>query len=189
MAIVLRHQGQPQAAQKLVTNAALAVGATGLTTDAQRSAYAQMLCTTAYTAAQSGDRAEALTMIREAADAARNLPDAAPRERLFPVTPAAVDAYAVSVHWALGDSGTALDIGSRLLPQQFATAERRGRFHTDMARAWWQWGRPEQTAAALLAAARAAPAEVRDRPAIRRIVTELQKRHPLAPGVRALATV
>ncbi|MBM9435012.1 helix-turn-helix domain-containing protein [Actinacidiphila bryophytorum] len=189
MAIVLRHQGQPQAAQKLVTNAALAVGATGLTTDAQRSAYAQMLCTTAYTAAQSGDRAEALTMIREAADAARNLPDAAPRERPFPVTSAAVDAYAVSVHWALGDSGTALDIGSRLLPQQFPTAERRGRFHTDMARAWWQWGRPEQTAAALLAAARVAPAEVRDRPAIRRIVTDLQERHPLAPGVRALATV
>lgn len=188
MAIVLRHQGQPQTAQRLVTNAAVTVGATGLTTDAQRSAYAQMLCTTAYTAAQSGDRAEALTMIREASAAARVLPDVAPTGRLFPVTPAAVDAYAVSVHWALGDSGAALEIGGRLLPQQFATAERRGRFHTDMARAWWQWGRPEQTAAALLEAARVAPAEVRDRPAIRRIVTDLGERHPLVPGVRALTT-
>ncbi|MEV6011825.1 helix-turn-helix transcriptional regulator [Streptomyces sp. NPDC051976] len=189
MAIVLRHQGQAQAAQQLVTNAAVSVGATGLRTDAQRSAYAQMLCTTAYTAAQSGNRGDALTMIQEATAAVHGLPVVAPKGRLFPVTPAAVDAYAVSVHWALGDSGAALDIGNRLLPQQFATAERRGRFHTDMARAWWQWGRPAQTAASLLDAARVAPAEVRERPAIRRIVIELQQRHPRVSGVRELAAV
>lgn len=189
MAIVLRHQGKAQTAQQLVTDAALSMEATGLTTRAQRAAYAQMLCTTAYTAAQSGNRAEALTMIREAAAAARGLPAVAPQGGLFPVTPAAVDAYAIGVHWALGDSGAALDIGSRLLPQQFATAERRGRFHTDMARAWWQWGRPEQTAAALLDAARVSPAEVRARPAIRRIVTDLRQRHPHVTGVRELAVL
>jgi hypothetical protein len=150
MAIVLRHQGQDRVAQQLVTDAAATLDTVGLSTDAQRSAYAQMLCTTAYTAAQSGDRGQALAMIRGASDAARGLPDMAPKGRLFPLTPAAVAAYAVSVHWALGDSGTALGIGSRLLPQQFATAERRGRFHTDMARAWWQWGKPGQAAAALL---------------------------------------
>jgi transcriptional regulator with XRE-family HTH domain len=188
MAIVLRHQGQEGAARRMVTSAAESLDAAGLTTDAQRSAYAQMLCTSAYTAAQVGDRDQALTMIREASAAARGLPAVASKGRLFPMTPAAVDAYAVSVHWALGDSGTALDIGGRLLPQQFATAERRGRFHTDMARAWWQWGRPEQTATALLEAARVAPAEVRDRPAIRRIVTDLGEKHPLTPGVRALTT-
>lgn len=186
MAIVLRHQGQESAARRMINDAAETLDAAGLTTGAQRSAYSQMLCTTAYTAAQAGDRDQALALIREAAAAAHGLPDVVPRGRLFSVTPAAVDAYAVSVHWALGDSGAALAIGGKLLPQQFATAERRARFHTDMARAWWQWGRPEQTAAALLEAARVAPAEVRDRPAIRRIVTDLGERHPLAPGVGAL---
>lgn len=188
MAIVLRHQGRESAASRMINEAAETLDAAGLTTDPLRSAYSQMLCTTAYTAAQAGDRDQALTMIREAANAARGLPDVAFKGRLFSVTPAAVDAYAVSVHWALGDSGTALDIGGKLLPQHLPTAERRGRFHTDMARAWWQWGRPEQTAAALLEAARVAPAEVRDRPAIRRMVTDLGGRHPLTPGVRALTT-
>ncbi|MFI0899320.1 transcriptional regulator [Streptomyces sp. NPDC020983] len=185
-AIVLRHQGRSRAAQKLVTNAAVSVEATGLATDAQRAAYAQMLCTTAYTAAQSGNRAEALTLIREAAAAARVLPAVAPQGRVFPVTPSSVDAYAVGVHWALGDSGAALDIGNRLVPQQFATVERQGRFHTDMARAWWQWGRPEQTAAALMDAARVSPAELRDRPAIRRIVADLRHKHQHVVGVREL---
>jgi transcriptional regulator with XRE-family HTH domain len=189
MAIVLRHQGKARTAQQLVTDAAISVEATGLATRAHRAAYAQMLCTTAYTAAQSGNRAEALTMIREAAAAARGLPAVAPQGGLFPVTPGAVDAYAVGVHWALGDSGAALDIGSRLLPQQFTTPERRGRFHTDMARAWWQWGRPEQTAAALLDAARVSPAEVRARPAIRQIVTDLRQRHPHVVGVRELTAL
>jgi hypothetical protein len=30
--------------------------------------------------------------------------------------------------------------------------------HTDLGRAWWQWGKPEQAAAALLSAARVSPA-------------------------------
>jgi transcriptional regulator with XRE-family HTH domain len=186
LAIVLRHQDQGDAAQRLIAAAAADVETTGLRTDAAASAYAQLLCTTAYTAAQSGNRGEAQAMIQDAVAAARRLPSQPPAGRLFPITPAAVDAYAVSVHWALGDSGTALAIGSRLPPQQLATAERRGRFHTDMARAWWQWGRPAQTAAALLDAARVSPSEVRDRPAIRRIVTDLRRCHPHTVGVREL---
>lgn len=188
MAIVLRHQGQGHVAQKLVTDAAVNLGATGLRTDAQRSAYAQMLCTTAYTAAQSGDRGQALALILEASTAADPLPSTAPKGRLFPVTPAVVDLYAIGVHWSLGDSGTALSIGSRLSPRQFATTERRGRFHTDMARAWWQWGKPDPTAAALLDAVRVSPSEVY-RPAIRRIVTDLRDGYPRVAGVRELVAV
>ncbi|WP_443044846.1 hypothetical protein [Streptomyces sp. Go40/10] len=41
---------------------------------------------------------------------------------------------------------------------------------------------------ALLDAYRASPGEVRDRPAIRRIVTELTDRHPRTSGVRELHT-
>jgi hypothetical protein len=56
-----------------------------------------------------------------------------------------------------------------------------------MARAWWQWGKAEQTAQALLDAFRVTPAEVRDRPVVRAIVSELQRKHPHVAGVRELS--
>jgi tetratricopeptide (TPR) repeat protein len=187
LAIVLRHQDQGPAAQRLILNAAAEVEATGLRTDAQAAAYAQMLCTTSYTAARTGDRGQALAMIEEARRAARRLPTMPPDGRLFRISPAAVDLYSVGVHWALGDAGAALEAGRGLRPELFPTAERKGRMHTDLARAWWQWGKPEQTAQELLAAMRVSPGEVRDRPAIREMVSALRSRHPRAAGVRELA--
>lgn len=187
LSIVLRHQDQPAAAERHIRDAVAEVEETGLRTDAQRSAYVQMLCTTSYTAARTGHRDQALTMIQDAAQAARDLPAVARPGRLFPVTPAAVDLYAVGIHWALGDAGAALEAGRGLREGQFATPERKGRMHTDLGRAWWQWGNAEQTAAALLRAARVSPGEVRDRPAIRQIVDDLRSRHPQVPGVRDLA--
>ncbi|MCZ0210568.1 helix-turn-helix transcriptional regulator [Streptomyces sp. UMAF16] len=186
LAIVLRHQDRAAEAQRLMTAAAARVETTGLRTDASASAYAQMLCTLAYTAARAGQRAEALALTEEARRAARRLPPRAPAGRLFPISPAAVDLYAVGVHWALGDAGAALDAGKNLRPELFATPERKARLGTDMARAWWAWQRPAQTAQALLSAYRASPGEVRDRPAIRAIVAELTARHPHADGVREL---
>ncbi|MDJ0463193.1 helix-turn-helix transcriptional regulator [Streptomyces sp. H27-C3] len=187
LSIVLRHQDKPEAAQRLILNAATQVEKTGLTTQAQAAAYAQMLCTTSYTAARAGQRSQAVDMIREATRAARRLPAQAPSGRLFSITPASVSLYEVGVHWALGDAGAALHVGERLQPQQFQTAERRGRLHTDLARAWWQWGKPEQATRALLDAYRVAPAEVRDRPAIRSIVTQLNENHRQVTGVRELS--
>lgn len=186
LAIVLRHQDQTATAQRLMTAAAADVEATGLRNDAQAAAYAQMLCTLAYTAARGGQRAEAVAMAEEAKRAARRLPRIAPSGRLFGICPAAVGLYAVSIHWALGDAGAALEAGKDLRPEQFATAERRARLGTDLARAWWAWQRPEQTARELLSAYRLSPAEVRDRPAIRSIVYELADRHPRTAGVREL---
>ncbi|MFF9310911.1 helix-turn-helix domain-containing protein [Streptomyces sp. NPDC014748] len=186
LAIVLRHQDRHDEARRLMTSAAADVEATGLRTDASAAAYAQMLCTLAYTAARGGQRAEALAMVEEARRSARRLPGTPPPGRLFPVGPAAVGLYAVGVHWALGDAGAALEAGKDLRPEQFPTAERKARLGTDMARAWWAWGRPEQTASALLSAHRVSPGEVRDRPAIRSIVDELIERHPHTTGVREL---
>lgn len=186
LSIVLRHQDQPAAAQRHILEAVSRVEATGLKNDAQASAYAQMLCTTSYTAARGGDRDQALDMIREAKRAARDLPQETPLGRLFPITPAAVDLYAVGVHWALGDAGSALEAGRGLRAGQFKTAERKGRMHTDLGRSWWQWGKPEQTAAELLSAARVSPGEVRDRPAIRKIVADLRSNHAHVVGVREL---
>ncbi|MGW1196547.1 helix-turn-helix domain-containing protein [Streptomyces sp. NPDC002536] len=187
LSIVLRHQGQPQAAQRLVDNALAAVEATGLATQAYAMAYAQMLCTTAYTAARAGHRDQALTYIREAARAATRLPEQPPTGATFAISPAAVTLYEVGVHWALGDAGAALHAGRTLHPRQFPTAERRARMHTDLARSWWQWNKPQQTADALLEALRASPAEVRDRPAIRQVATDLIQRHPRTHGVRELS--
>ncbi|MET7816082.1 helix-turn-helix transcriptional regulator [Streptomyces sp. NPDC005395] len=186
LAIVLRHQDRHGDAQRLMTSAPADVEATGLRTDASAAAYAQMLCTLAYTAARGGHRAEALSMVEEARRSARRLPGTPPPGRLFPISPAAVDLYAVGVHWALGDAGAALEAGKDLRADQFPTAERKARLGTDMARAWWAWNRPEQTARALLDAHRASPGEVRDRPAIRSIVAELTERHPRTTGVREL---
>lgn len=186
LAIVLRHQDQHDAAQRLMTSATADLESTGLRTDAAAAAYAQMLCTLAYTAARGRQRTEALAMTAAARHAARRLPQECPVGRLFSITPATVDLYAVGVHWGLGDAGAALDAGKNLRPELFPTAERRARLGTDMARAWWQWQRPEQTAQALLGAYRASPGEVRDRPAIRAIVDELAARHPHTTGVREL---
>ncbi|MER6564232.1 hypothetical protein ABT300_42260, partial [Streptomyces sp. NPDC001027] len=141
-----------------------------------------------FIAARAGQRADALAMAEEARRAARRLPPAVPPGRLFAISPAAVDLYTVGVHWALGDAGAALEAGKNLRPEQFPTAERRARLGADVARAWWAWRRPEQTARALLDAYRASPGEVCDRPAIRRIVTELTDRHSQVAEVRALHT-
>lgn len=125
-------------------------------------------------------------MAEEARRAARRLPAATPAGSLFTISPAAVDLYAVGIHWALADAGAALEAGKNLRPEQFPTAERRARMGTDLARAWWAWQRPEQTERALLTAYRSSPAEVRDRPTIRSLVHELAERYPRTSGAREL---
>lgn len=185
LSIVLRHEGREQIADRITLDAAVTLERTGLLTPAEAATYAQMLCTCAYAAAQAGDRDRALEMIADAERAATRLPESM-RDQPFSVTPAHVALYRVGVHWSLGDAGAAVNVGRRLHPEQFPTPERRGRLFTDLARAWWQWGKPEQTIQALLTAHSHAPAEVRDRPSIRNIVTDLASRHPNAPGVREL---
>ncbi|OPC76439.1 transcriptional regulator [Embleya scabrispora] len=188
LAIVLRHQGQEATAQRVTLDAAARVEATGLGTPQQAAVYAQMLCTAAYTCAGAGDRANALELTADAKRAVLRVPVRPEARTVFTVTPASVGLYEVGVLYSLGDAGAALDVGRQLHPGQFPAPERRGRLHTDMARAWWQLRKPEQTAAALIAAHREAPGEVRDRPAIRAIVTELAERHPHVVGVRDLLT-
>ncbi|KUF14824.1 MULTISPECIES: helix-turn-helix domain-containing protein [Streptomyces] len=189
MSIVLRHLDQPAAAERHIHDAVSAIEATGLTTDAQAAAYAQMLCTTSYTAARAGDRDQAASMIREARRAARDLPSLAPAGRLFPITPASVRLYTVGVHWALADPGAAMEAGRGLHAGQFTTAERQCRVHTDLGRVQWMAGKPEQAARSFLAAARISVGEIRDRPSIRKTVAEIHRRHPRVTGVRELATV
>jgi transcriptional regulator with XRE-family HTH domain len=186
LSIVLRHEEREQVADRITLDAAILLERTGLIKPAEAATYAQMLCTCAYTAAQAGNRDRALELIADAEHAASRLPELATPGQPFSVTAAHVALYRVGVHWSLGDAGAAVNVGRRLHPGQFPTPERRGRLFTDLARAWWQWGKPEQTVQSLLAAHSHAPAEVRDRPAIRNIVTDLARRHPNVSGVRAL---
>jgi hypothetical protein len=189
LSIVLRHQGQHATARRVISDAVGRVERAGLTTPTRTAAWAQMLCTTSYTLARSGDSKQALEMIWAATDAARHLPAEAPQGQLFPITPAAVHLYAVGVHWALGDVSSALKAARTLRPEQFPTPERRARMHTDLARVWWLAGKAEPAAAELLAALRVSPGEVRDRSSIRGMAAELTRRHPHVSGVRELAAV
>ncbi|MGW2615151.1 hypothetical protein [Streptomyces sp. NPDC001500] len=94
LAIVLRHQDQHGAAQRLMSSATDGLEASGLRTEPAAAAYAQMLCTVAYTAVRAGQRSEALAMTAEARRAVRRLPQVAPPGRLFAISPAVVDLYA-----------------------------------------------------------------------------------------------
>ena len=51
--------------------------------------------------------------------------------------------------------------------------QRSGRYWIDLARAYHQWGKPQQCYQALLHAERAAPADVRYRPPVHRMVEDL----------------
>jgi transcriptional regulator with XRE-family HTH domain len=186
LSIVLRHEGRQSMADRITVEAATLLEQTGLVTPAQTAAYAQPLCTCAYNAAQAGDRDRSLEMISEAGRAAERLEPATVPGQPFSISTAHVSLYKIGVHWALGDAGAALNSGAGLRPGMFRTPERKGRLHTDMARAWWQWGKPEQTAHALLAALQVAPAEVLGRPAIRGMATELTRRYPRVSGAREL---
>ncbi|MDL4774240.1 MULTISPECIES: helix-turn-helix transcriptional regulator [Thermomonosporaceae] len=189
LGVVLRHEDRPRIAEQVTLQAAERIHAAGLPTPEHAAAYAQMLCTSAYNTAQAGDN-RALDMIQDARAAARSLPQGTPAlGRRTRIDSPQVALYEVSVHWALGDPEKALAVGHELKPAMFATPERRARLHTDMARAWWLRGRPEQTAQRLLAASREAAGEVRDRPAIRAMAQQVVARHGRVAGARELTAL
>ncbi|MFI7448048.1 helix-turn-helix domain-containing protein [Nonomuraea sp. NPDC049714] len=179
LGMMLRIQGRPDLATAVMSRGVDQLTTTGLRTTSEAATHLRLLCARAYTCAWAGDRDRALEGIAEAERAAARIPAMRPFAAL----------YRVDIHYALGDAGTALHAARSLRTGMFSTPERRGRLHTDLARAWWQWGKPEQAAAELLTAYQHAPAEVQDRPSIRRIAAELVERHPRTPGVRQLAVV
>ena len=179
LGMMLRTEGRPDLATAVMTKGADQLAATGLRTTSEAATHLRLLCARAYTYAWAGDRSRALEGIAEAERAAARIPAMRPFAAL----------YRVDVHYALGDAGTALHAARNLRTDMYRTPVRRGRLHTDLARAWWQWGKPEQAAQELLTAYQHAPAEVRDRPSIRRIADELVERHPRTPGVRHLAAL
>ncbi|MFG1963060.1 hypothetical protein [Nonomuraea sp. NPDC049028] len=181
LGMMLRIQGRPDLAAAVMSRGIDQLTATGLRTTAQADMHLRLLCARAYTHAWGGDESRALEGIAEAEQAAARIPAMAPTAVPF------ARLYRANIAYALGDPRTALHAARDLRDGMYPTPERRGRLRTDLARFYWQWGKPEQTTAALLEAYRHAPAEVRDRPSIRRIAAELVERHPRVAGVRQLA--
>jgi hypothetical protein len=188
VATVLRRTGRPAKARSLLLSAAHDIEPTGnASSPEQLSMYGTMLEAAAYTAAVDGNRSAASEYIGEAKAAARRLGrDANYRHTAF--GPANVTLYQVSIAQVLGDNGTAIEHAKALTPGTIPTAERRGRYWIDVARAYHQWSKPDSCYRALLAAERAAPAEVRYRPPVHRMTEDLLRAsRGSVPGLRAFA--
>jgi hypothetical protein len=163
VATVMRRTGRPAPARALLIDAADDITPGRSATPEQLSMYGTLLQVAAYTAAVDGNRSEGSELIAEAqATATRLGHDANYRHTAF--GPTNITLYQVSIAQVLGDNGTAIAHAKTLNPAVIPTAERRGRYWIDVARAWHQWGKPEACYRALRAAERAAPAEVRYRP-------------------------
>jgi transcriptional regulator with XRE-family HTH domain len=188
VATVLRRTGRPAKARELLMRAVHDIEPQGGTSPDQLSMYGTLLEAAAYTAAVDGNRAAAGELIGEAKAAATRLGGDA-NHRFTAFGPANVALYQVSIAQVLGDSGTAIEHAKTLRPAAIPTAERQGRYWIDVARAYHQWGKPEPCYRALLAAERAAPAEVRYRPPVHRIAEDLLRadRRQSLPGLPAFA--
>ncbi len=188
VATVLRRTGRRASARELLARAARDIEPGKHPSSEQLSVYGTLLEVAAYTAAVDGNRNAASDCISEAQAAAAQLScDANHRYTAF--GPANVTLYQVSIAQVLGDSGTAIDHARKLRPAAIPTAERRGRFWIDVARAYHQWGKPESCYRALLAAERDAPGEVRYRPPVHRITEDLLRanRRNALPGLASFA--
>jgi hypothetical protein len=95
----------------------------------------------------------------------------------------------ISIAQVLGHNGTAIEHAKALRPTAIPTSERQGPYWVDAARAWHQWGKPDACYRALRSAERAAPAEVRYRPPVRRMTEYLlsSNRSRTLPGLQEFA--
>lgn len=188
-AIVLRRTRHADAAQSLIFSSIETLQPDLHRGPEHLSVYGSLLSTAAYTAAVDGDRDAAFTLTAEAIEAAIRLGTDA-NHRFTAFGPTGVGLYRISVARALGDYGTAIEAAKQINPAAIPVAERRARYWSDVAHAYHEWNKPEQSFRALLAAEHASPDEVRYRKPIQQITTSLL-RHPTArtlPGLKAFAT-
>lgn len=184
VAIAMRRAGHHRDAVALLSTTAEDLRTAGSDTDL--ATYGSLLCTAAYASAQHGDRGQAVTLVTEAADAARRLTAAVDAGDLaFSTT--TVTVYKIGIFTALGDSAAALRYAADVDVHNLSTSERYARFCLDIARAWEQHGRPDRATQALHAAERCAPEELR-RPSSHELITRLLYAPTLTPsGLRTLA--
>ncbi|WP_255219344.1 hypothetical protein [Nocardia tenerifensis] len=186
-AIVLRRAGYSATAQQVIIDTATALQPELVRGVPYLAAYGSLLSTAAYTAAVDGDRQTARTLIGEAIDTATRIDGT--RQARTSFNPMAVDLYRISMARVLGDFGTAIEAAKRINPADIPKPESRARYWSDVARAFHQWGKPEECFRALLAAEHASPDEVRYRKPIQQITASLlhQPAAGVMPGLQAFA--
>lgn len=176
LATALRRVGHATQAQNLLITTADAIAPDASLSPDHLAAYGSLLQVAAYTAAVDGDRDTARDLIAEAATSVTRLGSAAISPRYVTFNGTGVGLYQLSIAQVLHDNGPAIDHAKAVDVRAIPTPERAGRYWVDVARAFHQWGRLPQCYQALLAAERAAPAEVRYRPPVHRMVSDLLTR-------------
>lgn len=81
--------------------------------------------------------------------------------------------HQVNIALALGDAGTAIAVAHTVALDKVTLVERRASLYVDVARAYTQWGRYEHGLNALRTAYEVAPEEIRCRPNVHRIASDL----------------
>jgi transcriptional regulator with XRE-family HTH domain len=188
VATAMRRAHHPARAVDMLLRACRDIEPDGSANPDQLATYGNLLTVAAYTAATAGNRHAAGEYMAEAASAAGRLGSAtSSRQPAF--GQAGLTLYQVSIAQVLGDSGTAIDHARTIRAGDIPTPERQGRYWVDVARAWHQWGKPEACYRSLLAAERAAPAEVRYRPPAHRMTEDLLRadNRSALPGLRDFA--
>jgi hypothetical protein len=161
-----------QAAKRLDTE-------TRLASPAAVSVYGALLLRGATAAARDDDQARTENLLNEADAAARQVAANA-NFRWTAFEPTNVQQHRVTTAVALGDAGRALRHARDIDRKRIYLAERRARLHIDVATAYAQRNAFGESYQALRAAERAAPEEVRTRPAVRRLIADLYQRAPRA---------
>jgi transcriptional regulator with XRE-family HTH domain len=148
-----------------------------LNTEADLSAYGNLLLQAAMAAASKGDAGLVRDLIGEAATVARQVPDQSNHYRLS-FGPANVGIHHVSALVSLGEGGLAVEASSRVDPSAlaFLRRERRANHLVDVARGYSQWGMRDKALEMLLEAERLAPREVNCRPLARNTIEDLVRR-------------
>ncbi|MFE9689508.1 hypothetical protein [Micromonospora sp. NPDC005806] len=134
--------------------------------------YGALLLRGAIAAARDDNRDNAQAMLDEASHAAGRLGyDGNDRWTGFGTTNVLL--HRVNIALTLGDAGTAIALARHVPLDKIRLAERKASLFVDVARAYTQWGRYEHGLNALRSAYEVAPEEVRCRPAVQRIASDL----------------
>jgi hypothetical protein len=145
------------------------------------SVYGSLLLRGALAAAHGEDRDGSVTLLDEAGQAGSRL-GSDYNHRWTAFGPANVLLHRVNAAVRLGDAGSAVSYARQVDLDQLTVTERKASFFVDTAQAFSQWGKHEKAFTALCAAEELAPQEVRTRPAVRRLVSDLLATAP--PTIR-----
>jgi tetratricopeptide (TPR) repeat protein len=154
-----------------------------LDTEADRSAYGNLLLQAAMAAAHKGDAISVRDLVREARAVADHVPDHANYHRLaFGLTNVGVNHVSALV--SLGEGGLAVEAANRIDEEgiRMLRRERRANHLVDVARGYNQWGMREEALEKLLEAETLAPREVNCRPLARGTIENLIERSSGKPS-------